>query len=175
MANESANKSSNQPNTRKSNGKIVVDEKKANDIEQDNSDNDENYDDSESFQTSNSKTIDGIISNSNSLSMNMPANSSTNNALKLIQITKLISPKWPNRVFAVELIRRIIEMCIITSGSGVGAINDVKVASNQSKNNIKNLKQLANFDLNLAKKLKQQQINNSKDQVNFSLISNIFL
>lgn len=54
---------------------------------------------------------------------------SNNTNLSLKQITKNVSPKWPNRVFAIELIRRIIHMC-------------TSLKQNQ-----------AHFDLGLAKKL----------------------
>jgi HEAT repeat-containing protein 5 len=52
------------------------------------------------------------------------------------QITKLISPKWPNRVFAIQLIGRIITMC--------------NEATCQNQNSA------AHFDLFLARKLKKK-------------------
>lgn len=66
--------------------------------------------------------------------------------LKLKQITKNISPKWPNRVFAFELIRRIISMCTLNT--------PVELAEP---------KKLAHFDLRLAKQLKQLKPANFKD------------
>ena len=76
----------------------------------DEEDNEENYDDSESFQAAKPKL--------NSLGQKIDSNNGydpVSDTLKLKQITKMISPKWPNRVFAVDLIRRIIQMCASTS------------------------------------------------------------
>ncbi len=90
---------------------------------EENEDNGEDYDDSQTF-TSNTK------SNEDS------QNATLNNNLKMKQITKIISPKWPNRVYAFELIRRIIKMC--------SQAEDERMRT-------------AHFDLLIAKKLKQQQ------------------
>ncbi len=80
-------------------------------------DDDENCDDSESFQTT--KAVDKSKS----------TGQTTSEALKLQQqITRSISPKWPNRVFAVELLLRIIQMC--ASGS---SLNNNTANSSKSK------------------------------------------
>lgn len=112
---------------------------------------DDNYDDSESFQTSNKpkKTLSGTPTN-------RAQYDPVSDTLKLKQITKMISPKWPNRVFAVELIRRIIQMCASQS------INDSVESPQSVLAPGKDLKQLANFDLNLAKKLKAHQVHSTQ-------------
>lgn len=85
-----------------------------------NNDEDDDDDDSQTFYTpSQTKSNEEILGSSS--------------ALKLKQITKIISPKWPNRVFAFELIRRIVSMC--------SQCDDAQLRQ-------------AHFDLVLAKKLK---------------------
>ena len=69
-------------------------------------------DDAESFQIASSRSNEDIIlaktGGKSAANGGQQANSSS---LKLKQITKMISPKWPNRVFAFELIRRILRLC----------------------------------------------------------------
>ena len=128
-----------------------------NDDEEDEEDlNDEDYDDSETFQTSSSKSNeDYIIGGSGNGKM---SNDHASSNLKLKQITKIISPKWPNRVFAIELIRKIIFMCASNSSAvSTSSENEAKTENNITTDLTKNLKQKAHFDLALAKKLKQQQ------------------
>ncbi len=70
---------------------------------------DENCDDSESFQASGrGESVKGGGGGGGSANQ-------IGDTLRLKQITKVISPKWSNRVFAVELIRKIIQMCASTS------------------------------------------------------------
>ena len=127
----------------------------------------DNYDDSESFQTAkpNEDIISASVAAASSASSKGGNSGATrydpvSSTLKLKQITKTISPKWPNRVFAVELIRRIIQMCASSSLNSdfttFSLSNDATESSLDSSNG-KNLKQLAHFDLQLAKKLKQKQ------------------
>jgi hypothetical protein len=72
----------------------------------------EEIDDSQSFQMASVRSpedyVMGSISSSSSGAIGNDQ-AILNSTIKLRQITKLISPKWPNRVFAIELIRYIIE------------------------------------------------------------------
>ena len=84
-------------------------------------------------------------------------NDHMNSNLKLKQITKLISPKWPNRVFAIELIRKIISMCAGVNSSSVNTTSDNTGNTVVKIDDEKSVKQQAHFDLALAKKLQTQQ------------------
>ena len=122
------------------------------DDQNENDDDDDDYDDSESFSASNTNKNDNIMMGNTfgSSSANAKSNNDhINSNLKLKQITKLISPKWPNRVFAIELIRKIISICVGNSGITASA------AQNETEKNSLNLKKQAHFDLALAKKLVQ--------------------
>jgi len=112
-------------------------------------DDDDYYDDSESFSASNTNKNDNIVMGSSSANAKS-TNDHINSNLKLKQITKLISPKWPNRVFAIELIRKIISICVGNSG-----VTASSAAQNETEKNSLNLKKQAHFDLALAKKLVQ--------------------
>ncbi|CAF0928332.1 unnamed protein product [Brachionus calyciflorus] len=101
-----------------------------------NDENDEFDDDSLSFNKNSTSSGPSFSSNLQ--------NTQDSQNLKLKQVTKIISPKWPNRVFAFDLIRRIISMCS-------------EMSSEQS--NSDNLKQRAHFDLSLAKKLQSKPAN----------------
>ena len=96
-------------------------------------DEDEDYDDSESFKTNESVRSPSVGANLNHLN---------NNIIRMKQITKMISPKWLNRVFGVELIRRIMCMCL--------SLND-----EISKNNI-----IFSNQLNQQMQLRQNMSNN---------------
>lgn len=96
----------------------------------DNEENDQFDDDSLTF----SKT---------STSQQNPSNQYDSQNLKLKQVTKIISPKWPNRVFAFDLIRRII--------STFGQYTNGETTES--------FKHKAHFDLLLAKKLKSKPAN----------------
>lgn len=149
-------------------------------------------DDSQSFHVASSRSNEDFImgkagrssakssASYSSISSSSNVNSST---IKLKQITKIISPKWPNRVFAFELIRRIIKLC-----GGIDDQNDTNEEANASKDDldetskkrigedenddaidINRLRRRAHFDLKLAKRLKaraalSQQPRNQSDQ-----------
>lgn len=117
--------------------------------------NEDDYDDSESFAASNTDTNDNIMMGKfgSSSAQTKSNNDQLNSNLKLKQITKLISPKWPNRVFAIELIRKIISICV---GNSVNTPFS-PVNQNENEKNFLSLKKQAHFDLALAKKLSQNK------------------
>ena len=130
---------------------------------EDEDDEEEDDDDSQTLQ---------ISSNQNDPSKKL--GDQINSNLKLKQITKLISPKWPNRVFAIELIRRIISMCASSYSSTISTKSSTPTDSDNNKfipssksfsniNDLNVLKQMAHFDLSLAKKLKTQYQNSDEN------------
>ena len=129
-------------------------EARSEDLEGNDDENDENYDDSESFQIPKKKDPKGSGNSYDPIS----------DTLKLKQITKMISPKWPNRVFAVDLIRRIIQMCASDNYNASSSADTDKFDALQERTQSLNKK--ANFDLNLAKKLRNQQQENNKPDRN---------
>ena len=130
-------------------------------------------DDSQSFHIASAKSNEDYIM-SKQQQQSSSFSHQLNSSLKLKQITKMISPKWPNRVFAFELIRRIIVLCDIEQQKNVvvtAAVNNNNNNNNNYNNSVanededdderqleskekNNLKKLAHFDLKLAKKLK---------------------
>ena len=108
--------------------------KKKEAFNEDEDDEEDPDDDLQSFQTS--KTAEDPSKLGNYDPINNPQ-------IKLKQITKIISPKWPNRVFSVELIRRIITMFASNLTSEFAKTDQTRLEKN-----------LAHFDLNLANKLK---------------------
>lgn len=88
--------------------------------------------------------------------------------LKLKQITKVMAPKWPSRVFAVDLIRRIMAMCATSSLNGsnydsFSLAKDKSVAGLDAADpgSLAATKRAAHLDLALAKKLRSQSTLNS--------------
>lgn len=163
------NSNNNQKKPNKNKKKVDKRKSRANDKldNEDNSDNNEDDfdeeddidedDDSQTLQISSNKSSDDyILSPSGAKASNDPLNST----LKLKQITKIISPKWPNKVFAIELIRRIIYMCATNlnppqnCSSPTSSSNNTTIDSNEN-HSIDAQKKLAHFDLLLAKRLKQ--------------------
>lgn len=136
---------------------LSVTENDTADFDDDEDDDQDEGDDSQSFHISSSKSNeDYIMSKTNYPQSSSSMSQQSNSSLKLKQITKMISPKWPNRVFAFELIRRIITLCDLGQAnitSENAADNSELTAEVKSENY---LKKTAHFDLKLAKKLKSQ-------------------
>lgn len=139
-------------------------------------------DDSESFYVSGTRSNEDFIiakANAQAKSSSGGASSSSaahlNSSIKLKQITKMISPKWPNRVFAFELIRRIITLCESnekneeSSESGNAPRGSISLEYGGGDEN--ELKKRGHFDLKLAKRLKStQQPKNSQQEDNYLIL-----
>lgn len=138
-------------------------------------------DDSQSFHVSGTRSNEDFIiakASAQAKSSGGGVSASTahlNSSIKLKQITKMISPKWPNRVFAFELIRRIIKLCQgdewrlqqqqqqqqqeieqtteYTTARG-GSVSSIEDFDATTSDDLDRLKKRAHFDLKLAKKLK---------------------
>jgi HEAT repeat-containing protein 5 len=140
--------------------------KKQNDKEEDEEEDDtELYDDSQSFQTQSNNDPLSNVMRSPSVSSNLN-NSIVNNAniIRMKQITKIIAPKWPNRVFSVELIRRIMCMCVSLSDETIknniifsNQIQQPHIQLQEHQNNSNKNDTNPHFSLLLARKLKQKQ------------------
>lgn len=118
-------------------------------------------DDAESFQIASSRSNEDIIlaktGGKSAANGGQQANSSS---LKLKQITKMISPKWPNRVFAFELIRRILRLCDAPRQDSERREESSGCSEESQKSGREEssgaIKKRAHFDLKLAKKLKSE-------------------
>lgn len=83
----------------------------------------------------------------------------------------MISPKWPNRVFAFELIRRIITMCESVETSKESSEDGAPRGSIDYSGDENELKKRGHFDLKLAKRLKsRQQPKNSQQEDNYLIL-----
>jgi hypothetical protein len=156
--NNNTNSSANFSNI--NNNQLTKRSKTLNDEEENANENEDDYDDSESFNASNIDTnVNKMMGNLGSSSFSSKSgNDQLNSNLKLKQITKLISPKWPNRVFAIELIRKIISICV---GNSVNTHSN-SVNQNGKDASSLSLKRQAHFDLALAKKLQTSQNKSSE-------------